>query len=307
MIIAKYNIPSGSSPASGKGASAVAGGTGTANVDLTAINTKVAALELKVSQLETQLTRANAVLAGLDARFLSKLGDVSEYSYRLGSVYTDFLQSGMFDDGVGYRLSGSATATIEDKYNMIIKDVGWSRIAFNTVEQEDATLVDRNTDEVSDQLNATVNIGATNADGYMLIDCGATLTNGKYFTVISKSVEYDVQTTIGQQTTTEQNIVAETDSNGNFILFFDKADAVTFTIRFTYTYVFRRYDQLTVGAYRLYIRGTDPSNNQTDCFGASAKTVTLNASGLTVLNGLIGKRITSNGVQTTSDGGTTWT
>ena len=45
MIIAKYNIPSGSSPASGKGASAVAGGTGTANVDLTAINTKVAALE----------------------------------------------------------------------------------------------------------------------------------------------------------------------------------------------------------------------------------------------------------------------
>jgi hypothetical protein len=144
------------------------------------------------------------------------------------------------------------------------------------------------------------------ASGYVLIDCGAELTNERCFTTISKRVTYKVTRTIGGQSFVSQNIEAETDSNGNFILFFDKADAVTFTIRFTYTYVFRRND-LTVGAYRLYIRGTDPSNNQTDCFGASVKTVTLNASGLTVLNGLIGKRITSNGVQTTSDGGTTWT
>jgi hypothetical protein len=36
------------------------------------------------------------------------------------------------------------------------------------------------------------------------------------------------------------------------------------------------------------------------------KSATLNASGIVVMNGDNGARITSSGVQTTSDGGTTW-
>jgi PDZ domain-containing secreted protein len=71
---------------------------------------------------------------------------------------------------------------------------------------------------------------------------------------------------------------AETDDNGNFILNFTKADDITFAVRFTYTYAFRKTETLTSGTYRLYIQGTDPSNNQTDCFAATTKVTTINAS-----------------------------
>jgi hypothetical protein len=64
---------------------------------------------------------------------------------------------------------------------------------------------------------------------------------------------------------------------------------------------------MTSGTYRLYIRGTDPANNRTDIFAAATKVVTLNASGLTVMQGDNGARITCDGVQTTVNGGTTWT
>ena len=79
------------------------------------------------------------------------------------------------------------------------------------------------------------------------------------------------------------------------------------SIWFDYTYAFSQYGNITSGTYRLYIRGTDPTNNQTDMFAASTKVATLNASGITVMNGNVGARITSSGVQRTTDGGNTWT
>ena len=78
----------------------------------------------KVSTLELQLSRAQAALAGLDSKYLSKYGDNSIYSYVLGAIYTNFLQSEMYNNGVGFRLSGNPTATVDDKYNLIIRDVG---------------------------------------------------------------------------------------------------------------------------------------------------------------------------------------
>ena len=309
MIIAKYNIAPGSGSNASKGATAVSGGAGgSATVDLSPLTEKIATLETKVSTLELLLSKANAVLAGLDGRFLSKLGDRSEYSYALGALYTDFIQSEMYGNGVGYRISGSPTAQVEDKYNLIVKDVGWARVAFNAVRQDEVTLVDRNTDETTAQLGwVNVSIGPTLASGYVLIDCGAELTNERCFTTISKRVTYKVTRTIGGQSFVSQNIEAETDSNGNFILYFDKADNVSFSIRFRYTFAFRQYGNMTSGTYRLYIRGTDPANNRTDIFAAATKVVTLNASGLTVMQGDNGARITCDGVQTTVNGGTTWT
>jgi hypothetical protein len=132
------------------------------------------------------------------------------------------------------------------------------------------------------------------------------MTNERLFTVISKSVEYSVKTRIGDQIDISGFTEAETDSNGYFILHFPNADEVSFTIRFKFAYAFRKFADLTSGTYRLYIRGTDAANNRTDCFAASSKTATLNASGVTVVNGNNGYRITSNGVQHTTDGGTTW-
>lgn len=307
MIIGKYNIPVGSGSRPSAGATAVSGGGGV-TVDLTPITDKVATLEAEVSQLRLQLTKLQTAMAGLDSKFLSKLGDRSEYAYALGSLYTDFIQSNMFDDGVGFRVSGSATATVDDKYNLVIKDVGWASIPFNTVQQSTASIVDSNTDEATAQLvTQDISIGATSAAGYLLVDCGADLTNERCFTVISKRVLYTVRTTIGQQSWIDRDIEAETDSNGNFILFFEAADNITVTIKFLYTYAFRQVGDITSGTYRLYIRGTDYANNQTDCFAASLKSATLNASGLTVLNGNNGKRFTSSGVQTTTDWGNTWT
>jgi len=305
MIIGKYNISKGSATKRSPGSSAVAGSGST--VDLTPITDKVAALEAKVSQLELQLSRVNAVLQGLDGRFLSKLGDRSDYSYYLGALYTDFLQSEMFANGVGYRMSGNATAAVEDKYNLIVKDVGWAQVPFSTVMQSDASYVDHNTDEATAQLNVSnVSIGATNASGFMLVDCGAEFTNERCFTVIGKRVEYSVRLQHGQQIDVLPYTEAEQDANGNFILLFTQADNVTVSIRFTFTYAFRQVGDTTSGTYRLYIRGTDPTNNRTDCFAASIKTATLNASGLTVINGNNGTRLTSGGVQHSTDGGNTW-
>jgi hypothetical protein len=268
----------------------------------------VAALESKVSQLEQQLSRVQSILSGLDARFLSKLGDRSEYSYALGAVYTDHVQSEMYDNGVGYRVSGSPTAAVEDKYNLIIKDVGWAYVTWNTIQQSEATVVDANTAEADAQLTVTdVSIGAAAASGYMLLDCGAALTNDRCFTVISQRVEYRVKHRIGNQNFITEYMDADTDSNGNYILFFQHADNVSFTIRFTWTYSFRQFGDMTMGTYRLYIQGTDAVNNRTDCFAASIKAATLNAGGVTVMNGDNGYRITSAGVQHTTDGGTTWT
>jgi hypothetical protein len=110
----------------------------------------------------------------------------------------------------------------------------------------------------------------------------------------------------GQQIDVLPYAEAEQDANGNFILLFTKADNVTVSIRFTLTYAFRQFGDITSGTYRLYIRGTDPTNNRTDCFAASVKTATLNASGLTIINGNNGTRLTSAGVQHSTDGGTTW-
>ena len=309
MIIAKYNIPQGSGSNAVNGATAVAGGGGVgASVDLTPITDKIAALETAVSNLQLQLSKANAVLAGLDSRFLSKYGDRSEYSYALGALYTDFIQSERFGNGVGFRISGSATEAVEDKYNLIVKDLGWAQVAFNTVLQSDVTMVTNNTDEASAQLNANnVSIGATLASGYLLIQCGAILTNERCFTEVAKRVTYQVSSTIGNQTLVSEWREAETDSAGNFILEFGKADNVRFSIRFAYTFAFRKYGNITSGTYRLYIGGTDPDDNKTDCFAAAIKTTTVNASGVTVMQGNDGTRITSSGVQHTTDGGTTWT
>lgn len=306
MIIGKYNISKGHGSSTRVGSTAVAGSS--AGVDLTPITDKVAALESEVSQLKLQLAKAQAVLAGLDGRFLSRLGDRSEYSYILGALYTDFIQSELYDSGVGFRISGSPTAAVDDKYNIIVKDVGWASVAFNAVQQSDAAYVDHDSDEATAQLNAAnISIGATNANGYILVDCGATLTNERCFTEISRRVEYQVRHTIGQQIFVDDYKEAETDSNGNFILYFEKADNVSISIRFTWTYAFTHYGNITSGTYRLYIQGTDPTNSKTDCFAASMKSATLNASGVTVMEGDNGIRITRNGVQTTADGGTTWT
>lgn len=305
MNIGKYDVAAGSGTKASAGSSAVAGSTPT--VDLTPLTDKVAALEAEVSQLRLQLGKVNAVLAALDGKFLSKFGDRSDYAYYLGALYTDFLQSEMFDNGVGFRLSGNATATVDDKYNLIVKDVGWARVVFNTVQQDTASVVDHNTDEATAQLNASnISIGATSAAGYLLVDCGADLTNERCFTAISKVVEYQVRVTQGGQTFVQPYKEADTDSNGNYILCFERADNITVSIRFYYTYAFRQYGEITSGTYRLYIQGTDPSNNRTDCFAASLKSATLNASGVTVMDGDDGARITSSGVQVTHDGGTTW-
>lgn len=308
MQIAKYNRPTGSGTKASVGSTAVAGGGASASVDLGPLNMKVAALESKVSQLELQLGRVNAVLAGLDGRFLSKMGDRSDYAYALGALYTDFIKSEMYDDGVGFRISGSPTATVEDKYNVIVKDVGWSSVAFNTINQSEASYVDADTDEATAQLTAmNITIGAANTTGYLLIDCGAELTNERCFTEIAKRVRYVTKRTKGYQIITDPIREADTDGNGNFIIRFLDADSVSVSIWFDYTYAFSQYGNITSGTYRLYIRGTDPTNNQTDMFAASTKVATLNASGITVMNGNVGARITSSGVQRTTDGGTTWT
>ena len=306
MIIGKYNISKGSATKRSPGSSAVAGSGST--VDLTPITDKVAALEAKVSQLELQLGKVNTILQGLDGRFLSKLGDRSDYSYHLGALYSDFLQSEMFANGVGFRMSGNATASVDDKYNLIIKDVGFGSVTWNTVQQDSASYVDHNTDEATAQLNVSnVSIGATSAEGFLLLDCGATLTNERCFTEIAKTVEYSVKSTKNHQIFIEPYKEAETDSSGNFIICFENADDISISIRFTYTYAFRQVADITSGTYRLYIQGTDPSNNKTDCFAAAAKSATLNASGVTVMEGMNGTRITRGGVQHTTDGGTTWT
>jgi hypothetical protein len=305
MIIGKYDIPAGSASKPSVGTTAVAGSA--PSVDLSPINEKVAALETKVSALEAQLARVQSALSGLDTKFMSKFGDRSEYSYYLGAVYTDFVQSEMYDNGVGFRVSGNATAAVEDKYNLIVKDVGWASVPFNTVQQSSVTLVDSDTDEGTDTLNTSnISIGQTLAAGYLLVDCGATLTNDRCFTTISRSVTYRVQARIGQQIHVSGYMEAETDANGNFILYFSKADEISVSIQFRWTYAFRHSGQLTSGTYRLYIRGTDYTNNRTDCFASSIRSTTVNASGVTVMDGDTGARITKNGVQRTSDGGTTW-
>lgn len=308
MKIGKYNIAPGSGSNASIGATAVAGGNGGgASVDLTPLTDKIAALESKVSQLELQLGKANAVLAGLDSRFLSKLGDRSDYSYYLGSIYTDFIQSGMFANGVGFKLSGNATAAEDDKYSLTIKDVGWAYVPFTTTQQSDASLVDTDTDQATAQLKTSdLSIGATAAAGFLLFDCGAALTNERCFTEITKSVEYLIKYRIGNQYFVGAYVEAEADSNGNYIAYFPAADEVSITVRFKYTYAFRHVGDTTSGTYRLYVRGTDYLHNRTDCFAASMKSATLNASGITVMNGSNGARITSGGVQTTSDGGATW-
>lgn len=307
MIIGKYDIAKGSGTNSSPGATAVAGGSGTAVVDLTPITTKIAALESKVSYLELQLGLINAALRGLDGRFLSKFGDRSEYSYALGSLYTDFIQSEMFDNGVGFRVSGNATGAVEDKYNLIVKDVGWAQIPFNSVLQDSASFVDHNTDEATAQLNVSnVSIGATNASGFVLVDCGVQLTNERCFTTISKRVMYTVRAREGQAIHVDPEKEAQTDSNGNFILLFQKADNISIDIRFMWTYSFRQYGNISSGTFRLYVQGTDPSHNKTDCFAVSIKTTRVNASGVTIMEGDNGTRITSGGMQHTTDGGTTW-
>lgn len=308
MIIGKYDIAQGSGSNASVGSTAVAGGGGGgASIDITPITDKIALLEAKVSQLETQLARVQATLSGLDSRFLSKFGDRSEYSYALGAVYTDFIQSEMYDNGVGYRVSGSPTAAIEDKYNLIIKDVGWARIPFNTIQQSEVTLVTTNTDEETDQLNVNnVSIGPTIASGYMLIDCGATLTQERCFTVVNKTVQYNVKKELNGRVSESGFKEAQTDSSGYFILKFDKADNISFDIRFRWTYAFRKYGDMTSGSYRLFIRGTDYADSETDCFAASVKTTTVNSSGITVMQSLDGARLTSDGLETTTDGGVTW-
>ena len=308
MIIAKYNIAPGSGSNATVGSTAVAGGSGSGySVDLTPITDKLAALETEVSQLRNQLNKANAALAALDGKYLSKYGDRSEYTYALGAVYTEFLQSELFGNGVGYRISGNPTATVEDKYNLIVKDVGWGYAPWTTVQDSTVTVVNTPTDEDTAQLNAVnVSIGATNATGFLLLDCGAQLTNERCFTLISKSVQYSVKVMRNGQQYITDFVEAETDSNGNFILYFQKGENVSFNIRFKYTYSFKKYGNITSGTYRLYIRGTDPSNSRTDCFAATTKTTTVNASGVTVMQGTDGARITSAGVQVTHDGGNTW-
>jgi len=310
MIIGKYNIAPGSGSNASKGSTSVAGGGGVgASVDLTPLTDKIAVLEQKVSSLETQLSRVQSVLAGLDGRFLSKLGDRSEYSYALGALYTDFIQSELYTRGVGFRISGSPTAAVEDKYNLIVKDVGLTTVTWSTVQDADVTIVNTNTDEATAQLNTSsyVSIGAPATSGYLLLDCGATLTNERCFTTIAKKVIYSTRRIINNKLIITPYEEAETDSNGNFIIHFEAGgDSIGVSIHFTYTYSFRKYGNVTSGTYRLYIRGTDPSNNQTECFAAAVKSATLNASGVTVMQGLKGARITCDGVQTTNDGGTTW-
>lgn len=312
MIIGKYDIAPGSGSNASKGSTSVAGGGGAgASVDLTPLTDKIAVLEQKVSSLEAQLSRVQSVLSGLDGRFLSKLGDRSEYSYALGALYTDFIQSELYTRGVGFRVSGSATAAVEDKYNLIVKDVGLTTVTWNTIQDDEMTIVTANTDEATAQLNTSsyVSIGAPATSGYLLLDCGAQLTNERCFTTIAKKVMYSTRRRINNDWIITPYEEAETDSNGNFIIHFSAASAesVGVSIRFSYIYSFRKYGNINSGSYRLYIRGTDPANNQTECFAAAVKSATLNASGVTVMQGLKGARITCDGVQTTNDGGTTWT
>lgn len=306
MNIAKYNVPAGAATKANVGTTAVAGGGYT--VDLTPITEKIAALESKVSYLEIMLDRVQTAMAGLDSKFLSKLGDRSDYSYYLGALYTDFVQSEMYENGVGYRVSGSPTAATEDKYNLIVKDYGWGEVPFNTVNQDTATYVDTDTNEATSQLVVNnIVIGQTTAPGYLLVDCGATLTNERCFTEISKKVTYTARMTIGQGTYVDPHTETETDSNGNFIIHFGKADNVKIDINFIYTYAFRHVGSMTSGTLRLFIRGTDPSNSKTNCFGEAVKISTLNAGAITVMKDEDGMRMTSTGLQETDDGGETWT
>lgn len=305
MIIRKFNKAKGNSTKAIVGSTAVAGGGYT--VDLTPITNKIADIESQTSGMQNAIAKCQAAIAALPERFLSRLGDQTDYSYWLGALYSDFLQSGRFDNGVGYRLSGSDTATTEDKYTFAIKDVGWSQIAFTTVNQSTAQSVTSDTDEASDTLTASVTLNNTAVAGYLLVDCGATLTSERCFTIVARSVEYDISVRTGNIIQVATNVEAQTDGAGRFIIYFDKADRVDITIHFTFVYAFRHVGTTTSGTYRLYIRGTDYANSKTDCYGTASKVATVTASGFTVMSGDDGYRITSDGLEVTDDGGDTWT
>lgn len=304
MNIAKYDIPQSRGNSASTGTTAVAGAT--AGTDIGPITEKVAELEAELSQLRLQLTRVTSVLSGLDTRFLSKLGDRSDYSYTLGALYSDFIQSSEFQNGVGFRLSGNATAAVDEKYNLVFKDVGWSSVAYATT-WGSAVMVDSDTDEATAQLSASrASIGPSYANGFILIEAGAELTNDRCFTPIATKVEYSLQLRVGQQIDVVPYVEASQDSNGRFIIRFYEADDVSIAIKLYYTFAFRKYGDMTSGTYRLYIRGTDYANGQTDCFATFTKVTTVNADGITVMNNQIGVKVSSDGIKRTTDGGSTW-
>jgi len=308
MIIAKYNRAKGGGDSNVYGATAVSGGIGGTTLDITPLTEKLAVLESTVSKLQQGLAKVQNTVMGLDGKYLSKLGDNSEGSYTLGAVYTAFLQGGLFDNGVGFRISGNDTAAVEEKYKMIIRDVGWGVVPFTTVNEAETTIVNQATDEDTAHLNvASVSIGAAASAGYILLDCGAQLTNERCFSTIAKRVEYQATVTRGNQIFVGERTEAEVDGNGRFILHFQRGDDVSLAIHYSFTYSFRPVGDVTSGTYRLYIRGTDYAHSRTDCFAAAANTGTLSAGAVTIISGNNGARLTSTGVQRTTDGGNTWT
>ena len=139
--------------------------------------------------------------------------------------------------------------------------------------------------------------------GYLLVDCGATLTSERCFTVVAKAVEYDLSVRNGNVIQVVTNVEAQTDGAGRFIIYFDKADRVDITIRFTFVYAFRHVGTTTSGTYRLYIRGTDYANSKTDCYGTASKVADL--SGYAWGDGRWMKARDKQDL--TDDGGDTWT
>lgn len=303
MIIKKYNTNRGSTASSGTSTIITGGG---ASVDLTPITEKISALETRCAILERYVSSLQSAMSQLGDKYLSKNGDVSEGSYTLGAVYTNFLQSRGFDNGIGVRLSGDDASAVDNKYNFIVKDLGVGQVNWATIEST-PVIVDTPTTSGTDTFEATYTLTNIAHDGYLIFDCGYELTHSHCFNASIESVKYDITTEVGMAIYNNRNMEAYDESTGRYIVRITACDSATIKVKVKFAYAFSVVGDTTTGTYRIYVRGTDAVNETTDCFAGALKQTTTNASGVVVMNGTTGIKLAADGIYSTTDGGNTWT
>lgn len=310
MTIAKYNTSKGSNTYK----TTVNNYVGGVSVDTSGLEAQIAANTSSISQNRVNIYNLQNVINDIPNKYLKRTGDNSDYSYRFGTVYTDYLQSQNYNSGRGFKLVGSADSTANDKYFFKMIDLGNGYINFTTTTSDETEIVSYTTYKkmILNKNNAfTITNSVSGAS--VIVQAGYNLTHSHNFTIISEKLQYkyyqsmSLQMTVPPSDTSDDYVWtdAEEVSNGWQIPITSDGRQTTYVLRYIVEYSYS--DKTMTGAISLFIQGTDPNNNQTLFYGGSSRYTEMTSTYVQCISGSSGCKMTSDGIYKSSDGGENWT
>ena len=180
MRFTKYNTTKGGGSSASNGATITVNSSNSTSVDLSGVYQMIDESNTKIAQQAEQINSLNAIVGGLDSKYLRKdRNDSTNHILTMGAALSNSFVSREYDTtGVGYELAETGTASNSPNYTLILSGLGngCSQITCESVMLDESVL---NFQTVYNQQIKLVcencfTVNNTTQGAYVLIDAGYT-------------------------------------------------------------------------------------------------------------------------------------